>query len=63
MPTNDRTHCVHDHELADDNVVVRHGRRVCRTCEKANGARYRAKRSQAAGGGDPAGSDGTPGSA
>lgn len=36
--------CKRDHELTDENVVIRHGRRVCRTCEHENGARYRAKK-------------------
>jgi hypothetical protein len=36
--------CAHGHELTDDNIVMRHGRPRCRTCERIHGARYRAKR-------------------
>lgn len=36
--------CKHGHELTDDNVVIRRGRRVCKTCEHIHAARTRAKK-------------------
>jgi hypothetical protein len=35
--------CIHGHELTPENIVVRHGRERCRTCERIHGARYREK--------------------
>lgn len=35
--------CKHGHELTADNIVIRHGRERCRTCEREHGQRYRAK--------------------
>lgn len=38
------TACKHGHELTPENIVIRHGKERCRTCEHINGATYRAKR-------------------
>lgn len=40
------THCVHGHELTEDNTFATYGGkgRGCRTCRKAATARYRSKR-------------------
>ncbi|MCW2545384.1 MAG: hypothetical protein JWM40_2936 [Frankiales bacterium] len=28
-----KTHCIHGHELAGDNLIIERGRRSCRTCK------------------------------
>lgn len=39
-----RTDCVNGHQLSGDNLTFdRRGRRVCRACYRARGAKYRAK--------------------
>lgn len=38
------TTCKRGHELTEGNIVIRHGKERCRTCEHENGARYRAKK-------------------
>jgi hypothetical protein len=30
-----KTHCIHGHELSGDNLIVRDGKRACRTCRRA----------------------------
>lgn len=41
----DRMHCARGHEFTPENThVVPSGARHCRTCRRANGARYRAKK-------------------
>lgn len=42
-----RTHCIHGHEFAGDNLIVEAGgRRRCRTCQSAKGRRQRQKARQ-----------------
>lgn len=44
-----KSHCVNGHEFTPENTIVRNGglKRVCRTCNNINQARYRAKRKAA----------------
>lgn len=37
------TTCTHGHDLTPENIVIRHGRQRCRTCEHEHGRRYREK--------------------
>lgn len=30
----DKTHCIHGHPLSGDNLIVRDGKRACRTCRR-----------------------------
>lgn len=39
-----KTHCKKGHALSGDNLRITGGRRVCRTCRRAAGARHDAKR-------------------
>lgn len=36
-----KTHCVNGHARTPDNIVLNQGKRVCRTCVLARGARVR----------------------
>ncbi len=41
-----RTHCKNGHEFAGENVRMQGRKRVCRACERASGATYRARRKE-----------------
>ena len=40
----DKTHCLHGHELSNENVYSYHGKRVCRKCMSENDKRYKRRK-------------------
>ena len=36
--------CKRGHELAGDNLLIQHGRRVCRTCDRARKRDWQARK-------------------